>query len=151
MLRVQRSRWDTKVQASSIGSTSASSESPQCAMYSHCGRPWYRESSGCHVGAVLMVCQYLTAARLVHEHRSTSTNPVDAVLGSQLDGLSPCRTCALCGCSRMTRNRKLSGQDSRVDLNFPFADHTSTGQVNATPLARGLTPSPAWQPNFIPH
>src|SRR6266481_6407304 len=39
MLRVQPSRWDTKVQASSIGSTSASSENPRCAMYKHCGRP----------------------------------------------------------------------------------------------------------------
>ena len=39
MLRVQPSRWDTKVQASSIGSTSACSENPLCAMYKHCGRP----------------------------------------------------------------------------------------------------------------
>ena len=39
MLRVQPSRWDTKVQASSIGSTSAFSENHRCAMYKHCGRP----------------------------------------------------------------------------------------------------------------
>src|SRR5579862_7256671 len=39
MLRVPPSRWDTRVQASSIGSTSASSENPRCAMYKHCGRP----------------------------------------------------------------------------------------------------------------
>jgi AraC-like DNA-binding protein len=43
MLRVQRLKWDTKAQASSIGSTSASLESPRCAMYRHYGRPWYRE------------------------------------------------------------------------------------------------------------
>src|SRR5580658_11271277 len=42
MLRVRPSRWDTKVQASSIGSTSASSENPRCAMYKHCGRPFDR-------------------------------------------------------------------------------------------------------------
>src|ERR1700735_4876627 len=39
MLRVQPSRWDTKAQASSTGSTNAFSESLRCAMYKHCGRP----------------------------------------------------------------------------------------------------------------
>ena len=43
MLRVQPSRWDTKVQANSTANTSASSGSLRSAMYKHCGRPCDRE------------------------------------------------------------------------------------------------------------
>ena len=60
MLRVQPLRWDTKVQASSIGSTSASSENPRCAMYKHCERP-----CDCEIFTMsgnVMVCQKPCAA-----------------------------------------------------------------------------------------
>ncbi len=64
MRRVQRSRWDTKVQASSIGSTSACSERQML--------PWNRDLvlcppksfvqcliSGCsHVGCFEWPCKY---------------------------------------------------------------------------------------------
>jgi hypothetical protein len=82
-------------------------------------------------------------ARLMRRFKRAGTAVVRAV-GKQeaihMSVKSPCRTCALCGCSRMTRNRKLSGQGSPTGLNFPFADHPGPNRLRAKPVSNSAAP-----------